>query len=116
MCEATNLCMPGESFNNITVGAIAENLAPGTPTDLTELKELPAYYTRKHNFDYSKKINGSDFSRSQINRNINKPDIVMPGGDRLRQISAMQVLGFGDQGDFYIKDSGTSLATPLVQI
>ncbi|WP_332732647.1 S8 family peptidase [Flavihumibacter sp.] len=113
VCEAMNLCMPAESFNNITVGAIADNLAPGQAVGLAPFKELPAYYTRKHNIDYTKKINNTEFKRSQVNYNINKPDIVMPGGDLLAHAAAMQVLGFGDQGDFYIKDSGTSLATPL---
>jgi subtilisin family serine protease len=114
VCEATNLCMPGESFNNITVGAIADNYLPNPPSGLTPLKELPAYYTRKHHIDYNRKINGTDFTRSLMNGNINKPDIVMPGGDRIGEAPGMQVLGFGDNGnDFYNKDSGTSLATPL---
>ena len=113
-CEAINLAMPGESFNNITVGAIADNKISGPPSGLTPLKELPAYYTRKHYIDYTKRINGTEFRKSQINYNINKPDIVMPGGDRLGEAVGMQVFGFGDQGnDFYYKDSGTSLATPL---
>jgi subtilisin family serine protease len=113
-CEAINLAMPGESFNNITVGAIADNKLPGQPHGLAPLKELPAYYTRKHYIDYTKKINGTEFRRSQMNYNINKPDIVMPGGDRLGEAAGMQVFGFGDQGnDYYYKDAGTSLATPL---
>lgn len=113
-CEAINLAMPGESFNNITVGAIAENKIPGPPSGLAPLKELPAYYTRKHYIDYTKKVNGTEFRRSQMNYNINKPDIVMPGGDRLGEAAGMQVFGFGERGgDFYYKDSGTSLATPL---
>ena len=38
----------------------------------------------------------------------------MPGGDRLGVDAAMQVMGFGEQGnDFFNFDSGTSLATPL---
>jgi hypothetical protein len=38
----------------------------------------------------------------------------MPGGDRLGEAPGMQIFGFGEQGnDFYHKDSGTSLATPL---
>lgn len=113
VCEATNLCMPGESFNNMTVGAIADNLISGQPQGLTPFKELPAYYTRKHYHDYTKTVNNTDFKKSQINYNINKPDIVMPGGDRLASAAGMQVLGFGDQGDYYMKDSGTSLAAPL---
>ncbi len=34
-CEATNICTPAESYNNITVGAIAENYREGTLPDLT---------------------------------------------------------------------------------
>lgn len=113
VCEAMNLCMPGESFNNMTVGAIADNFVPDSPTGLTPFKELPAYYTRKHYIDYARKVNGTAFSRSQMNYNINKPDIVMPGGDRAGSAPAMQVLGFGDNGDYFYQDSGTSLATPL---
>lgn len=113
VCEATNLCMPGESFNNVTVGAIADNLLANQSNGLTPFKELPAYYTRKDHHDYTKKINNTDFKRSQINLNINKPDIVMPGGDQLAETAAMQVLGFGDNADFYLRDSGTSLASPL---
>lgn len=80
-CEATNICIPGESMNNITVGATAENFRSGTRPHLTLSKELPAFYTRKHHIDYLGEINGSGFTKNQINRNVNKPDIVMPGGD-----------------------------------
>ncbi|RZJ77644.1 MAG: hypothetical protein EOO47_16210 [Flavobacterium sp.] len=50
---------------------------------------------------------------SQKNSNVCKPDIVMPGGDRLDQQSGMRVLGFGDFADYYSFNSGTSLAAPL---
>jgi len=114
MCDGTNLCIPAESYNNITVGALAENLRAGTKVDMSLDKELPAYYTRKHYLDYSKTINGTDFSDSQKNYNINKPDILMPGGDLLNDQSAMQVPGLGINGDdFYTFQAGTSLATPL---
>jgi len=114
VCEATNICIPAESYNNITVGAIADNLRVGTLPDLTPLKELPAYYTRKHYINPLAKINGTNFQDSQKNKNLNKPDIVMAGGDRLDSNSGMQVFGFGLNGnDFYNLDSGTSLATPL---
>lgn len=113
-CESTNICIPAESFNNVTVGAIAENFRPDTSSDLTLDKQLPAYYTRKNHIDYLAKINGENFTKNQINRNINKPDIMMPGGDRLALNAAMQVFGFGEQGnDFFNFDSGTSLAAPL---
>jgi subtilisin family serine protease len=113
-CEATNICIPAESYNNITVGAIAENFRVGTLPDLTPLKELPAYYTRKHYINPLAKINGTNFQDSQKNKNLNKPDIVMPGGDRLDSNSGMQVFGFGLNGnDFYNLDSGTSFSAPL---
>lgn len=113
-CEATNICVPAESYNNITVGAIAENLRANTQPDLTPFKELPAYYTRKHYINPLAKINGTNFQDSQKNKNLSKPDIVMPGGDRLDSNSSMQVFGFGLNGnDFYNLDSGTSLSAPL---
>jgi hypothetical protein len=71
VCEASNLCMPAESFNNITVGAIAENFNNTSASDMTVFKELPAYYTRKHYYDYTKKINNTEFKRSQVNHIIN---------------------------------------------
>lgn len=113
-CEATNICVPAESLNNVTVGAIADNLRDDGTSHLTLSKELPAFYTRKNHYDYSKSVNGTTITQSQTNRNISKPDIVMPGGDRLDPTAGMQVFGFGDNGnDFYTFDSGTSLATPL---
>ena len=114
VCEGTNLCSPAESHNNCSVGAIADNLQPDSATSLTPFKELPAYYTRKWHLDYAQKVNGTDFSPKQMNHNLNKPDIVMPGGDLLEPLSKMQVFGFGDRGtDFFALDSGTSYAAPL---
>ncbi len=114
VCEATNICAPAESLNNMTVGATADNFREDSSTDLTLAKELPAFYTRKNHYDYGQLVNGTAIKQSQTNRNISKPDIVMPGGDRLSPQSGMQVFGFGENGnDFYIFDSGTSLATPL---
>jgi hypothetical protein len=113
-CECTNVCLPGESFNNITVGAIAENGINGTATDLTPFKELPSYYTRKHHVDYNQTINGTNFKKSQKNFRISKPDIVMPGGDVSSTQSQMQVVGLGSAGnDFYFRGSGTSFSSPL---
>jgi len=114
ICEATNLCVPAESLNNITVGATAENLDAGSPSGLTPFKELPAYYTRKWHLDYTRKVNGRVISRKQTNHNIRKPDIVMPGGDILLEACRMQVLGLGENAsDFYVREAGTSLAAPL---
>src|SRR5690606_4677874 len=113
-CEFTNICIPAESMNHISVGALADNLRPESRTDLSLDKDLPAYYTRKNHYDFKQVINGATLSSNHGNKNLFKPDIVLPGGDLLREDSGMQVLGFGEAGnDFYAFDAGTSLATPL---
>lgn len=111
-CESSNICEPSESMNNITVGAIAENFIDN-PTDLTTDKAYPTYYTKKFHIDYAQPILGLNFKRKQCNKNIFKPDIVMPGGDWLSKDSSMYVLGRGGLFNFYELSAGTSLATPL---
>ncbi len=111
--QPTNIGSPAESMNNITIGAIACNNIDNT-TDLTNNHTLPAYYSRKFHIDYAQKINGSGFNKNQRNKHIFKPDILMPGGDWLKKDSKMIVLGRGNFTDeFYLRLSGSSLATPL---
>lgn len=111
--QPTNLGSPAESMNNLTVGAIASNNRNHI-VDLTNHHTLPAYYTRKFHVDYAEKINGSGFSKNQKNKNIFKPDILMPGGDWHNEDAKMIVLGRGQTpSDYYVYLSGTSLATPL---
>ena len=113
LSQPTNLGSPAESMNNISVGAIAYNNRNDI-TDLTHSHTLPAYYTRKFHLDYAERINGSDFFKGQMNKNIFKPDILMAGGDWHAEESKMIVLGRGQTpNDYYIHLSGTSLATPL---
>lgn len=113
-CEFTNICLPAESMNHISVGALADNYRPETVPHLSNDKNLPAYYSRKNHYDFKQEINGVVLSSSYANKNLFKPDIVMPGGDLLKDGSMMQVLGFGDLGtNYYSFDAGTSLATPL---
>ena len=114
-CECINLSEPAESMNNITVGAIADNLS-GKDKEHKGLslgKQFPAFYTRKFYIDYSGKINNTGFKKNQINRNIFKPDIVMPGGDVLDKDAGMQVIGINCGQLDYIKSVGTSYAAPL---
>lgn len=114
LCVCTNLCEPAESMNNITVGALASNLRDEQDrTDLSLSGKHPAYYTRKYYIDYTKTINNTRFKKNQINKNLFKPDFLMPGGDMLSPDSKMQVIGV-DYGNLcYKKSSGTSYATPL---
>lgn len=112
-CEQTNINPPADSYNNISVGAIADNLRDGV-TDMTIDKDLPAFYTRKFHYDYSKKVNGNLLQQNQSNFKIFKPDLVLPGGDALSASSNMQVLGLGNAPKtFYVFGSGTSFSTPL---
>ena len=113
-CKDSNIGEPAESMNNITIGAIADNLSEDNNTDLTLNKTLPAYYSKKYYIDYAQKINNTDFNKNQRNKNIFKPDVVMPGGDWLDNNSKMLTLGPGYSfNDFYLQSAGTSLATPL---
>lgn len=114
-CENTNICQPSDSLNNITVGALADNMDVNNSTDLTDNAQYPAYYTRKFYIDYYKKINNTDFNKYQENNNLFKPDIVMPGGDIFAENSQMQVLGEHNQLNqlLYTRSAGTSLAAPL---
>jgi hypothetical protein len=60
------------------------------------------------------KSDGTFFSDSQKNVNINKPDIVMPGGDVIRQcIGSAYCKVLVWLAMILLQDSGTSLATPL---
>lgn len=111
-----NLCEPSESMNNMSVGAIAEsyNVRHGNH-GLSLGREFPAYYSRKYHMDYNSLINGTRFKNNQKNKNLFKPDIVMPGGDQLDIESQMLVLSprLDGAGLKIEHNSGTSYAAPL---
>ena len=113
--ECLNLCEPSESMNNMSVGAIAESYNPNHVHGLSFGREFPAYYSRKYYMDYNSLINGTRFKNNQKNKNLFKPDIVMPGGDQLDVGSRMLVLAprIDGSGLRIEQNSGTSYATPL---
>ncbi|HZL11888.1 MAG TPA: S8 family peptidase [Prolixibacteraceae bacterium] len=111
-CEFTNIHSPAESFNNVSVGAIAENLNDDD-SDLTYSKDLPAYYSKKYHLNYSEKINGLHLTKSVINNNLFKPDLVAPGGDAVDPNSGMEVLSLRP-GILTESSYGTSNAAPLI--
>lgn len=116
VCECMNLCVPSDSMNNMSVGAIAENQKSNHNTlGLTLDKGYPAYYSRKYYIDYNALINNTRFKNNQKNKNLFKPDIVMPGGDQLDNTSRMPVLAprCDGKGLRIIENSGTSYASPL---
>ncbi|MEZ0181898.1 S8 family peptidase [Flavobacterium oncorhynchi] len=113
-CEDTNICIPSESLNNISVGALAGNFSDVDSSDVTPVNFYPAHYTRKFHFDYSQSINGAEIK--QNNSYLNKPDFVMEGGDLFNYNSGMQILRspIYESEKFFGRTCGTSLATPLV--
>lgn len=114
--QSMNLCEPSESMNNMSVGAIAESYNERHGNHGLSLgKEFPAYYSRKYHVDYNSLINGTRFKNNQRNKNLFKPDIVMPGGDQLDVESQMLVLVPREDGAGLKmgQNSGTSYATPL---
>lgn len=114
--ECMNLCEPSESMNNMSVGAIAESYNPNHSNHGLSLgREFPAYYSRKYYMNYNSLINGTRFKNNQKNKNLFKPDIVMPGGDQLDVESRMLVLAprLDGAGLKIEQNSGTSYATPL---
>jgi hypothetical protein len=115
-CQSTNIHEPADSLSNISVGALAGNLEDGNLTDITPVKEFPAYYTRKFHIDYKQPINGTELKRNQTNKHLNKPDLVFEGGDLFDYSSGMEILRnpLADGERFFGRTCGTSLATPLV--
>lgn len=111
--EMTNLQEPADSMNNMTVGALADNFIDDLTCDLSQNKKYPAIYTLKGTFDYNRDVNGTPLNKNQRNKNLFKPDIVMPGGDLLEKRSRMQVIGMKYGSLYYIWNSGTSYAAPL---
>ena len=112
-CEGTNLKVPAESLNNMTVGAIAENMSPGTLVDLSFDKITPAYYTSKYHISPFHKVNGGRLKGKHINFRLYKPDIVFPGGDYGAESAGIQVSGTGNATDQYRQECGTSFSAPF---
>ena len=113
-CEDTNICVPSESLNNISIGALAGNFETGRDyTDITPNMHYPAYYTRKFHYDYSQLINSQLIKVK--NRHLNKPDFVFEGGDLFKNDAGIEILKSpAPRGLYYGRTCGTSLATPLV--
>jgi hypothetical protein len=110
-CQNTNICVPSESLNNISVGALAGNLE-GENSDITPLSIYPAYYSRKFHFDFEQKITTSVLGKLQRSKNLNKPDFVFEGGDLFSDDAGIEVIY--SPGNYSGRTSGTSLATPLI--
>lgn len=110
--QNTNLGEPADCMNGITVGAIAHCLREFGMPDMTPALDMPAYYSKKGFRDYSTKVNNAFLRMHQINWNLSKPDIVMPGGDCCAEKNGLIV--FGSERYNYVEHvTGTSFSTPL---
>ncbi len=110
--EVTNLQTPADSMNNITVGAVADDLLEQNFDGFSIDESYPAVYSRKSHFDW----NDGSLKKTLVNLQLVKPDILMPGGDYDRQtepdVYGIQVLS-SVPGRFFDKQPGTSYSAPL---
>jgi len=110
--ESTNLFPPAESFNNITIGAVAGNLEGNDSDCISPDGFHPAIYTRKFHINW--KHNSINWTR--INKKLYKPDVCNYGGDYdinlSPEIAGLKVLSTR-QGIFFDREVGTSYPTPL---
>lgn len=115
-CKNTNIAVPSESLNNISVGALAGNLEKKDYTDITPNNLSPAYYSRKFHFDYRSKVNTVSLKKGLHNKHLNKPDLVFEGGDLFNYESGIEILRspLSNNEKYFGRTSGTSLSTPLI--
>lgn len=78
-------------MNNISVGALVGNLdSEKDNSDLTPVKDYPAFYTRK--FHYDKNL-ARELPDVKIKiKHLNIPDLIFDGGDYDSDISGFAVL------------------------
>lgn len=114
--ESTNLCVPAESLNNMTVGACAESFRNGEFFGISNGREYPTMFSRKGHYNYALLQKGE-----KKNKLLFKPDMIMAGGDYCfdhRQWltfegSASMVLLSADPAESFYQNVGTSFAAPL---
>ncbi|MDX3916513.1 MULTISPECIES: S8 family peptidase [Olivibacter] len=114
--ECMNLCVPGESMNNVTVGAASYSLKNGAHHGISNGKEYPTIYSRKGHIAFHLLPNGA-----KVNRSLFKPDFIECGGDygydkngRLTDVgpSCLDLLSANPTESFY-EHMGTSFSAPL---
>src|SRR5690606_7260275 len=121
LVEEGNFSSPGDSMNNLTIGAIGdnfENIGVSTTAFPPTEKELPTIYSRKYHLDYD--------NAKLKNKRLIKPDVVFNGGnytwynDSILGLCLEDGKQYGMQyltaypGNIFSRSVGTSFATPLV--
>lgn len=114
--EATNLCAPAESMNNLIVGAAADSMRDGIFEGISTSREYPTLFTRKSHIDLH-----SLFPKNKINKFYFRPDVIECGGDYEQQgrfigtgsKATMEILSAKPNESFFA-NAGTSYSAPLV--
>lgn len=108
----TNLCVPSDSMNNISIGSAAGNLEGNDANCISPNGEHPAIYTRKHHINW----NHTAINQFRINRQLLKPDLMNYGGDFDATIdpthTGLKTLSTRP-GIFYSREVGSSYSGPL---
>jgi Subtilase family len=120
--EFTNLFSPAESMNNLTIGAAASNLENNDLDRISPSGTVPAIYSRTFHYNWQhralKTIKGDKVNWKKANTKLFKPDICNHGGDLGNNKyldsskTGIKILST-KTGEFFIRDTGTSFATPL---
>ena len=110
--EESNLFIPAESMNNITIGAASGNFENNRQVSFSPDSIFPAIYTRTHNINWSH----STLNWTKINKSLFKPDLCHYAGDyddKLDHEPAGLKIMSSQPGIFFNKNVGTSYAVPL---
>lgn len=109
-----NIHSPAESMNNLTVGAIADNLEENLfVVGIANDKTAPAIYSSKFHINHD----SATLSQNQTNKQLVKPDVLYYGGDHEvtgdKSRTGISILT-PKIGQYFIKETGTSYAAPFV--
>lgn len=111
--HVSNICSPAESMNNISCGAISDNLEPYRLDCYSKNSNFPASYTRKFNVDRDTFY----YNTRRFSKHLSKPDLCNCGGDidtnTLPDTTGLKVLS-ARTGLFFCREIGTSYSAPFV--
>ncbi|MBC7570755.1 MAG: S8 family peptidase [Spirosoma sp.] len=109
-----NIHSPAESMNNLTIGAIADNLEENLfVAGIANDKTAPAIYSSKFHINHD----SATLSRNQKNKQLGKPDVLCYGGDHEvtgdKSRTGISILT-PKIGQYFTRETGTSYAAPFV--
>ena len=108
-----NISSPADSMNNISCGAVSDNLEPFDNSCYARDKNYPASYTRKLNLN--RRL--SSFKSSRFSKHFMKPDCCCSAGDYADDTAinntGLKVLS-SRIGYYFDRSVGTSYSAPLL--